>query len=133
MTFGGILLLARRSSVDARILKSFCLALSGLVITTISLLNFSLAAVTAVAVAIPYTIIQPTKQWVLRLLQLGLLAALSPPGIISILVTAKGVHLDEILSIVLADYHVVNSWLLLYVCVAYWPTNMAMQILIFSK
>lgn len=85
------------------------------------------------AVAIPYTIIQPTKQWVLRLLQLGLLAALSPPGIISILVTAKGVHLDEILSIVLADYHVVNSWLLLYVCVAYWPTNMAMQILIFSK
>ncbi|KAI8139216.1 Gaa1-like protein [Fennellomyces sp. T-0311] len=117
---------------NGRTLKSFCLAFSGLVISTISLLNFSLAVVTAALIVIPYSFIRSSSSsWIIRILQWVVLNLISPPGLAALAVTLGGFPLSHILSSLIEDYQVVGSWLLLYICVAYWPVNMAMQVLVF--
>ncbi|KAJ8655462.1 hypothetical protein O0I10_008956 [Lichtheimia ornata] len=118
---------------DGRILKSFCLAFSGLVISTVSLLNFSLAVVTAICIVLPYSLIRSTSSWLGRVVQLVMLTMLSPCGLALMYVTITGQSLGELLSIMIRDYQIVDSWLLLYICIGYWPTNMAMQIVVFSN
>lgn len=120
------------SSSSKRILKSFCLAFSGLVIATVSLLNFSLAVATAVLIVLPYSVMSSRPGWLFRCVQWGALLVLSPPGIATIIACVTGMDLGDLLSILIKDYRTVSSWLLLYVCFAYWPTNMAMQILVLS-
>ncbi|KAI9493887.1 Gaa1-like protein [Zychaea mexicana] len=117
---------------NGRTLKSFCLAFSGLVISTVSLLNFSLAVVTAVLIVLPYTFIRSSSSWIARVLQCVILTLISPPGLAALAVAVGGLPLSKLLSMLIEDYQVVGSWLLLYICVAYWPVNLAMQILVFT-
>ncbi|KAI9316456.1 Gaa1-like protein [Dichotomocladium elegans] len=122
---------------DGRILKSFCLAYGGLVVSTVSLLNLSLAVMTALLIVPPYSLARPTRNGLARIAQLLILFLVSPPGLAIVYMTVacqRGTdELGVLLSNLLADYRIVGSWLLLYICIAYWPMNMAMQILIFSN
>ncbi|KAI8876384.1 Gaa1-domain-containing protein [Backusella circina FSU 941] len=117
---------------DGDILKSFCLAQSALVIATVSLLNFGLGVVTAVAIVIPYSFIRPTKHLALRLFQIVLLVILSPAGLIALFSVSTGTNVADVLATLMSDYEIVRSWFLTFICTVYWPINMAMMTLVFS-
>ncbi|KAI9266635.1 Gaa1-like protein [Phascolomyces articulosus] len=119
------------TTLNGRTLKSFCLAFSGLVISTISLLNFSLAVVTAVLIVLPYTLMRSSTSLWARIFQWIILTILSPPGLAALTIFITQLPLAHLLSFLMEDYQVVGSWLLLYISVAYWPVNMAMQVLVF--
>ncbi|KAI7859114.1 Gaa1-like protein [Circinella umbellata] len=120
------------SSLNGRTLKSFCLAFSGLVISTVSLLNFSLAVATAMLIVLPYTLMRSSSTTLtVRIFQWIILTILSPPCLAIIASHITNLELSDLLSFIMEDYQVVGSWLLLYVCVGYWPVNMAMQVLAF--
>ena len=119
-------------SLSGRTLKSFCLAFSGLVISTVSLLNFSLAVVTAMLIVLPYTLMRSSSTTLIaRIFQWIILTILSPPFLAVISSHITKLPLSNLLSFIMEDYQVVRSWLLLYICVGYWPVNMAMQVLAF--
>ncbi|KAG2203760.1 hypothetical protein INT47_012693, partial [Mucor saturninus] len=118
---------------DATILKSFCLAQSALVIATVSLLNFTLGVATAILILIPYSLIRPCESHALKLIQLCFLTLLSPAGLAAVFSQMTDMPLTDVLLSILSDYHVVRSWFLTFVCTVYWPINMAMMILVFSK
>lgn len=118
---------------DGTILKSFCLAQSALVIATVSLLNFTLGVATAILIIVPYSLIKPSTHPVMRLVQTGLLVCLSPAGLLGIFTCVTDTKLTDVISIILSDYHIVRSWFLTFVCTVYWPINMAMIILVFTK
>ncbi|CAO3620863.1 unnamed protein product [Cunninghamella echinulata] len=123
-----------------RILKCICLAITAMVIATISLLNFSLAVGTAILTVLPYTLVRPTTSWFWRIAQCGLLTITSPIGLLWILSSSITKSLSSsstigsminILSQLLFDYEILQSWFIIYVCLIYWPINMAMHILVF--
>jgi glycosylphosphatidylinositol transamidase len=118
---------------DGTILKSFCLAQSALVIATVSLLNFTLGVATAILILVPYSLIRPNTCSVMKLVQTGVLICLSPPGLLAVFNCVTGTQLADVISIILSDYYVVRSWFLTFVCTVYWPINMAMIILVFTK
>lgn len=118
---------------DATVLKSFCLAQSALVIATVSLLNFTLGVATAILIVIPYSLIRPCESNALKIIQLGMLTLLSPVGLATLLSQIIEMPLSDILYSILSDYQIVRSWFLTYICTVYWPINMAMMILVFSK
>lgn len=118
---------------DGTILKSFCLAQSALVIATVSLLNFTLGVATAILILIPYSLIRPCESNAIKMIQLGLLTLLSPVGLATLFSQLTEMPLTDILFSILSDYHVVRSWFLTFICTVYWPINMAMMILVFSK
>jgi glycosylphosphatidylinositol transamidase len=119
---------------DGTILKSFILAQSALVIATVSLLNFTLGVATAILILIPYSLIGPsTTNLFTKMLQLVVLILLSPIGLASLFSYMTEIQLTDILATILSDYHIVRSWFLTYICTVYWPINMAMIILVFSK
>ncbi|KAI9024469.1 Gaa1-like protein [Phycomyces nitens] len=118
---------------NGAILKSFCLAQSALVIATVSLLNFSLAVATAITITLPYSIIRPSASSGARLIQWLLITAISPAGLVTMFTTITGSSLTTVLTTLFADYQVSQSWFLTYICIAYWPINMAMCILIVSN
>jgi glycosylphosphatidylinositol transamidase len=122
-----------KSEQDGDILKSFCLAQSALVIATVSLLNFGLGVVTAIAIVIPYSFIRPTKHLALRFFQIVLLVILSPAGLIALFSVTTGTSVADVLATIMSDYEVVRSWFLTFICTVYWPINMAMMTLVFSK
>lgn len=122
----------------ARMLKCICLAITAMVIATISLLNFSLAVGTAMLTVLPYTIVRPTTSWIWRILQCGLLTISSPIGLLwlfSLFTNSSSSStlefMIEILSQLLFDYEILQSWFLIFICLIYWPINMAMHILVF--
>lgn len=122
-----------------RILKCICLAITAMVIATISLLNFSLAVGTAILTVLPYTLVRPTTSWFWRIAQCGLLTITSPIGLLWILSSITSSlsssstieSMINILSQLLFDYEILQSWFIIYVCLIYWPINMAMHILVF--
>lgn len=118
---------------DATILKSFCLAQSALVIAIVSLLNFTLGVATAILILIPYSFIRPCESHALKLIQLAFLTLLSPAGLAALFSQLTEIPLTDILLSIVSDYHIVRSWFLTFICTVYWPINMAMMILIFSK
>ncbi|CAO3592080.1 unnamed protein product [Absidia cylindrospora] len=118
---------------DGRILKSMCLAGSAMVLATVSLLNFSLAVSTSIAIVVPYSLVRPTTSWFWRTLQCFLLSVLSPIGLVLLYSHLVGTDLIAIVSHLMFDYQVVQSWFIVFVCLVYWPTNMAMHILVFTS
>lgn len=123
---------------DGTILKSFILAQSAIVIATVSLLNFTLGVATAILILIPYSLIHPssstaTASLLGKVIQLVGLILLSPVGLASVFSFMTEMKLSDILATILSDYHIVRSWFLTFVCTVYWPINMAMIILVFSK
>jgi glycosylphosphatidylinositol transamidase len=118
---------------DGTILKSFCLAQSALVIATVSLLNFTLGVATAILILVPYSLVRPSTNLVVKLVQTILLVCLSPAGLLAAFSCVTDSKLTDVISIILSDYHIVRSWFLTYVCMVYWPINMAMIVLVFTK
>ncbi|KAI8391330.1 Gaa1-like protein [Radiomyces spectabilis] len=116
----------------SRILKSLCLAESALVISSVSLLNFGLALITAITIVIPYIFVRPTRYWGLRIFQWVLLTTISPAGLGVLYSTVLGGSLTEALLVIQLDYQIVSSWLLTFICVVYWPINIAMHALVFA-
>lgn len=114
-------------------LKALCLALSGCCLSTIALLNFSISVVTALLIVVPYTLATASPRWPIRILQWIVLAALSPPCLVWLVSVLTDVPMSHLVSILLGDHHVVRAWLLIYICLGYWPVNMAMHILLFSR
>ncbi|KAI8997337.1 Gaa1-like protein [Pilobolus umbonatus] len=131
-TVGTILWMNKSPEHDGTILKSFSLAHSALVIATVSLLNFTLGVATAILILMPYSLIRPSKSMIWRTSQCLVLVALSPFGLMYIYSRIADFPMTDILSGLLSDYHIVHSWFLIYVCIIYWPINMAMTILVFS-
>lgn len=115
-----------------RVLKSLCLALTALIVASISLVNFSLGAVMGLVVVIPYSLIQPTAKMSLRLLQAIMLTALSPVVTLYLVATLSRSHVVNAVTVLLTDYEVVDVWLLAFMCTAYWPVNMALYTVIFA-
>jgi glycosylphosphatidylinositol transamidase len=115
-----------------RILKSLCLALTALIIASISLVNFSLGAVMGLIVVIPYSLIQPTVKLSLKLLQAIMLTVLSPVVTLYLVAALSRSHVAETVTVLLTDYEVVDVWLLAFMCTAYWPVNMALYTVIFA-
>ncbi|KAG2183197.1 hypothetical protein INT43_006192 [Umbelopsis isabellina] len=115
-----------------RILKSLCLALTALVVASVSLINFSLGAVMGLVVVIPYSLIQPTAKFSLKLLQTVMLTLLGPIVTLYLAASLSGSHVAEIVTVLLTDYEVVDVWLLAFMCTAYWPVNMALYTVIFA-
>ncbi|KAI9487195.1 MAG: Gaa1-like protein [Benjaminiella poitrasii] len=120
---------------DGTILKSFCLAQGALIIATVSLLNFTLGVATAMLILVPYSLTQPCgdKSRCMTWLQTSVLILLSPVGLASIFCYTSNMSLGEVLRILLSDYHLVRSWFLTFMCTVYWPINMAMIVLVFTK
>ncbi|ORE06410.1 hypothetical protein BCV72DRAFT_250068 [Rhizopus microsporus var. microsporus] len=118
---------------DGTILKSFCLAESALVIATVSLLNFTLGVATALLILIPYSLIRPSVNWSSKCAQTLILALLSPPVLACIYSVYTNTPLMTFLCTLLFDYQVVHSWFLTFICIVYWPINMSMIALVFSK
>ncbi|KAI7871251.1 Gaa1-like protein [Spinellus fusiger] len=117
---------------NGRILKSFCLAESALVVATVSLLNFSLAIATAILIVLPYGLMRPSPHSSSRLFQWFVLALISPPGLVAVYTSVTEASLVDTLVVLMTDYHIAQSWFLTYVCLVYWPIHMAMCILIVS-
>ncbi|KAI8580554.1 hypothetical protein K450DRAFT_236175 [Umbelopsis ramanniana AG] len=115
-----------------RVLKSLCLALTALIVASISLINFSLGAVMGLIVVIPYSLIQPTAKMPLRLLQAVMLTVLSPVVTLYLVATLSRSHVVNAVTVLLTDYEVVDVWLLAFMCTAYWPVNMALYTVIFA-
>jgi glycosylphosphatidylinositol transamidase len=115
-----------------RVLKSLCLALTALIVASISLVNFSLGAVMGLVVVIPYSLIQPTDKISLRLLQAIMLTVLSPVVTLYLVAALSGSHVANAVTVLLTDYEVVDVWLLAFMCTAYWPANMALYTVIFA-
>ncbi|KAI8969002.1 Gaa1-like protein [Mycotypha africana] len=120
---------------DGTILKSFCLAYSALVIATVSLLNFTLGVATAILILIPYSLAQPSfgASSIYKAAQTAVLLLLSPVGLAQIFSWVTHMSLTDILSSILSDYHVVGAWFLTFLCTVYWPMNMAVIILVYTK
>lgn len=119
---------------DGRILKSVCLAVSAMELATVSLLNFSLAVATSLAIVVPYSLVRHTSSWVGRAFQCLLLSLLSPIGLALLYTTLVPVTggMIPLVSQLIFDYQVVQSWFVVFVCLVYWPINMAMHILVFT-
>ncbi|KAL0091128.1 GPI transamidase GAA1 [Phycomyces blakesleeanus] len=123
----------RSTTHSGAILKSFCLAQSALIIATVSLLNFSLAVATAITIALPYSIIRPSPNSAARLAQWLIITLTSPAGLVTLFTIITGNCLTSVLTALFADFQVAQSWFLTYICIVYWPINMAMCILIVSN
>ncbi|CAG8565628.1 9198_t:CDS:10, partial [Dentiscutata erythropus] len=71
-------------SPDWIILKSFTLAFTAMIISCLSVLNFSLAVFISIIVVIPFSLFQPSTHEIIRYLELIVLVLISPPGILII-------------------------------------------------
>ncbi|KAF9973114.1 Glycosyl phosphatidyl inositol protein transamidase complex subunit [Actinomortierella ambigua] len=115
---------------DWVLLKTFILAIAALEVTTLSALNFSLAVSIGVLIAIPYLSFRPTNNNLHRILQLGTLLAMSPPGLALFASYWFEMDVGSILHWVLEGYEVMGTWLLPTICFVYWPLNLASIVMV---
>ncbi|GES81320.1 GPI transamidase component Gaa1 [Rhizophagus clarus] len=103
---------------DWIVLKSFTLAFTAMIISCLSVLNFSLAVFTSLIVIIPFSLFRPTPKYkLLQYLQLLVLTMISPPGILIL----SGTNIEEFLRWALMEYELFGSYLLPFICCLYWP------------
>nr|CAG8446037.1 12712_t:CDS:10 [Entrophospora candida] len=98
---------------DWIILKSFTLAFSGMLISCLSVLNFSLAVFISLLVLIPFSLFQPNQKNqpqknITIYLQSLILFMISPPGILIISRT----NIEDFLNWALLEYELLGSYLL---------------------
>ncbi|KAG0337472.1 Glycosyl phosphatidyl inositol protein transamidase complex subunit [Podila humilis] len=110
---------------DWMMLKTVVLALSALVVTTMSALNFSLAVSIGVVVVWPYLYFRPTRLMVVNLIQMVILVAISPPGLLLFASWWYGMDASMVLGWILEGYEILGTWLLPTLCCIYWPINLA--------
>ncbi|KAG0245355.1 Gaa1-like protein [Mortierella sp. GBAus27b] len=115
---------------DWIVLKTFILALSALVVTTLSALNFSLAVSIGIIIVLPYMAFKPSSYMILSWIQAAILLAISPAGLM--IAASWWCEQDPslVLSWVLEGYEVLGTWLLPTVCGIYLPLNLATTIMV---
>ncbi|KAF9430326.1 Glycosyl phosphatidyl inositol protein transamidase complex subunit [Podila epigama] len=111
-------------------LKTFVLALSALVVTTLSALNFSLAVSIGVVIVWPYMYFRPSRLFLLNIVQTLILAAISPPGLLVFASWWYSMDVSLILSWALEGYEILGTWLLPTLCCIYWPINLAATVMV---
>ncbi|RIA93902.1 Gaa1-like protein [Glomus cerebriforme] len=115
---------------DWMVLKSFTLAFTAMIISCLSVLNFSLAVFISLMVIIPFSLFEPTpKHQILQYLQLLVLIIISPPGILLF----SGTNIDEFLRWALMEYELLGSYLLPFICCFYWPNILVYSVIVFSS
>ncbi|EXX51698.1 Gaa1p [Rhizophagus irregularis DAOM 197198w] len=104
---------------DWMVLKSFTLAFTAMIMSCLSVLNFSLAVFSSLIVIIPFSLFKPTPKYkLLQYLQLLVLIMISPPGILIL----SGTNLEKFLRWALMEYELLGSYLLPFICCFYWPS-----------
>ncbi|KAF9291779.1 Glycosyl phosphatidyl inositol protein transamidase complex subunit, partial [Mortierella alpina] len=117
-------------AADWIILKTFILALSALIVTTLSALNFSLAVSIGLIIVFPYTTFRPSQYKILSLVQTAALIAISPPGLMLAASWWYSKDISEVVAWVLEAYEVLGTWLLPTICCVYWPLNLAAMVMV---
>ncbi|CAG8647362.1 24236_t:CDS:10 [Cetraspora pellucida] len=115
-------------SPDWVILKSFILAFTAMIISCLSVLNFSLAVFISIIVVIPFSLFQPSTYEMIRYLELIVLVLISPPGILII----SKINLEEFLRWTIMEYELLGSYFLPFICCLYWPIILVYVVIIFS-
>ncbi|CAG8502830.1 1062_t:CDS:10 [Rhizophagus irregularis] len=114
---------------DWMVLKSFTLAFTAMIMSCLSVLNFSLAVFSSLIVIIPFSLFKPTPKYkLLQYLQLLVLIMISPPGILIL----SGTNLEKFLRWALMEYELLGSYLLPFICCFYWPSILVYSVIIFS-
>lgn len=111
-------------------LKTFVLALSALVVTTLSALNFSLAVSIGVVIVWPYLYFKPSRLMPLNVIQTVILAGISPPGLVLFASWWYTMDVSLVLGWVLEGYEILGTWLLPTICCIYWPINLAATVMV---
>lgn len=110
---------------DWMTLKCFALANAGVVISTLATINFSLAVAVCALVGVPFAVFRPASNSSISKLsttmQVAVLWAISPIGLVFIVGHFTKVQPHEILEAVLSDHHVLGSWLVPFACCVYTP------------
>ncbi|KAG9325677.1 hypothetical protein KVV02_001161 [Mortierella alpina] len=117
-------------AADWIILKTFILALSALIVTTLSALNFSLAVSIGLIIVLPYMTFRPSHYKALSLVQTAALISISPPGLMVAASWWYSKDISQVLAWVLEAYEVLGTWLLPTICGVYWPLNMATMVMV---
>ncbi|KAF9932173.1 Glycosyl phosphatidyl inositol protein transamidase complex subunit [Mortierella alpina] len=117
-------------AADWIILKTFILALSALIVTTLSALNFSLAVSIGLIIVLPYMTFRPSHYKALSLVQTAALISISPPGLMLAASWWYSKDISQVLAWVLEAYEVLGTWLLPTICCVYWPLNMATMVMV---
>ncbi|KAG9304501.1 hypothetical protein G9A89_020065 [Geosiphon pyriformis] len=115
-----------KPAADWVVIKCFTLALTGMIIACLSVLNFSLAVSTALIVIIPFSLFRPHEKNIIRYLQLVSLALISPPGILFL----SGTDLGEFLKSALTEYQLLGNYLLPFTFCLYWPNVLAYIVIV---
>ncbi|KAG0040159.1 Glycosyl phosphatidyl inositol protein transamidase complex subunit [Podila clonocystis] len=111
-------------------LKTFVLALSALVVTTLSALNFSLAVSIGVVIVWPYLYFRPSRLMLLNIIQTVILAGISPPGLLLFASWQYSMDVSLVLGWILEGYEILGTWLLPTICCIYWPINLAATVMV---
>ncbi|KAK3813663.1 MAG: Gaa1-like protein [Linnemannia elongata] len=117
-------------AADWIMLKTLILALSALIVTTLSALNFSLAVSIGVLIVLPYMAFRPSRWTVVSIIEALILLAISPPGLMMVASWWYAMDPSEVLSWVLREYEILGTWLLPTACFVYWPLNLAAVIMV---
>ncbi|KAG9070298.1 Glycosyl phosphatidyl inositol protein transamidase complex subunit [Linnemannia hyalina] len=117
-------------AADWIMLKTLILALSALIVTTLSALNFSLAVSIGVLIVLPYMAFRPSRWTVVSIIEALILLAISPPGLMMVASWWYVKDPSEVLSWVLREYEILGTWLLPTACFVYWPLNLAAVIMV---
>ncbi|KAF9149155.1 Glycosyl phosphatidyl inositol protein transamidase complex subunit [Linnemannia schmuckeri] len=117
-------------AADWIMLKTLILALSALIVTTLSALNFSLAVSMGVLIVLPYMAFRPSRWTVVSIVEALILLAISPPGLMMVASWWYAKDPSEVLSWVLREYEILGTWLLPTACFIYWPLNLAAVIMV---
>ncbi|KAG0059759.1 Glycosyl phosphatidyl inositol protein transamidase complex subunit [Linnemannia elongata] len=117
-------------AADWIMLKTLILALSALIVTTMSALNFSLAVSIGVLIVLPYMAFRPSRWTAVSIIEALILLAISPPGLMMVASWWYAKDPSEVLSWVLREYEILGTWLLPTACFVYWPLNLAAVIMV---
>nr|KAJ3420158.1 Glycosyl phosphatidyl inositol protein transamidase complex subunit [Polyrhizophydium stewartii] len=115
-----------------KILRLGCCAALGMILFVLTAINPSLA----ILIALPYVplmlLIRPTENPALRHAQTVLLNALSPPGVLILIVIASGGSLQVLRDVkdMIRDWRVFGSQLMPIIGVLIWPLSLAAQTLV---
>ncbi|KAF9338343.1 Glycosyl phosphatidyl inositol protein transamidase complex subunit [Podila minutissima] len=111
-------------------LKTFVLALSALVVTTLSALNFSLAVSIGIVIVWPYLHFRPSRLMLLNVIQTVILVGISPPGLVLFASWWYSMDVSLVLGWILEGYEILGTWLLPTICCIYWPINLAATVMV---
>lgn len=117
-------------AADWIMLKTLILALSALIVTTLSALNFSLAVSMGILIVLPYMAFRPSRWTIVSIVEALILLVISPPGLMMVASWWYTKDPSDVLSWILREYEILGTWLLPTACFIYWPLNLAAIIMV---